>query len=112
MRRPHEDPPLPIGYYEDPKRRCTFTLESISSDVKGLSFAVLLRAVEDGCNPEWLQELAKFYEIDLPEGLLNRQPNLRVKMNQRISEFVPIHTTQVVRAPLLEWGDVIRPLRQ
>jgi hypothetical protein len=103
-----EEPPLPIGYYEDPARRCTFTLEKSSSDYKGLAFAIFLRAIEDGCNPDWLKQLADFYEIRVPLEILDRTPNTRVKMNQRLSSFVSIETVRVCRAPLLSWEDGYR----
>lgn len=107
MNRSVEDPPLPIGFYENPNRRCVFALEKASSGYKGLCLAVLLRAVEEGCNPEWLKLIAKFYEIDTPEGMLDKTPNRRLKMDPRKGDFNfnTIETTDRVRAPLLDWED-------
>ena len=76
-----------------------------SGGVHGLRLAVLLRAVEDGCNPKWLEEIAQFYEIDLPAGMLQRKPVAGVVVNQGTDRFTPIREIRGSRGPLLSWED-------
>ena len=77
-----EDPdPLPPGFYVEPSRRCEFFHEDRTHGLKGLAFAVILRALEDGVNERWLRMLASFYEVEIPDRLLRRPPQRRLRMS-------------------------------
>ncbi len=100
-----DDPPLPPGYEERPERRCVFALETMSGGYKGLAFAILLRAVEDGCNADWMKEIAEAYEVELPRGLLDRKPSTRVIMDKSFTRYVSIDVDRSGKKPLLSWAD-------
>lgn len=78
-----EDPdPLPPGFFTDPKRRCEFynNHEGPMVGFRGLAYAIILRALEDGVNEPWLRLVARFYDLDISERTLGKplQRNLRV----------------------------------
>jgi hypothetical protein len=78
-----EDPdPLPLGFHTEPQRKCEFFYEDRTLGARGIAFAVLLRALEDGVNEKWLRLITQFYEVPLPEEYLARRPERRLRMNQ------------------------------
>lgn len=42
---------------------------------------MLLRAIEDGCNKEWLRQIAHAYGIEVPEGMLDKTPIRRLAID-------------------------------
>jgi hypothetical protein len=65
--------PLPLDCFTDRTRAVEITMPRLQG-VKGLGMAVLIRAVGDGCNCEWLERIARAYEIEVPDGMLRRRP--------------------------------------
>lgn len=51
----------------------------MSPGFTGLGMAIFMKAVEDGCNAEWLMELADFYEVNIPKRALARQPASKLR---------------------------------
>lgn len=108
MKEPEES--LPLGYYTSPEDRVDFELAKPSGGINGLQWAVMLRAVEDGCNAEWLEEIARFYEIHVPDGFFRRTKAQYVIVSPREDRFIPINLLrggkQQMRA---EWADAMHP---
>jgi hypothetical protein len=75
---------LPEGYGYVGKT--AFPEPESSHGCDGIALAVLLLAVKDGCNGEWLEEIAAFYEIAVPEGMLRRVPG-RVEVRNKTGEL-------------------------
>ena len=82
--------PLSPGYFCDSSRTVSVSFLGHSQGVKGLAFAVLLRAVEDGCNREWLEEIADAYEIDLPEKLFAKAPVRNLAFDVSVERYVDV----------------------
>lgn len=80
--------PLRPGYFCDPNRTVNVSFIDHTSGVKGLAFAVLLRAVEDGCNREWLEEIAYAYEIDLPDRIFDKAPARNLAFDASVERYV------------------------
>lgn len=77
-----EDPdPLPPGFCVEPSRRCEFFHEERTHGLKGLAYAVILRALEDGVNERWLRMIAGFYEVPISDRLIDRPPARRIRMS-------------------------------
>jgi len=74
---------LPIGYTEESSRRCVFIVETFSPGYQGLAWAILLRAIEDGCNANWLMWICHFYGIDVDDKLFDRHPYSRVQRDMK-----------------------------
>ena len=104
---PPDDPPLPTGYLEDPARCCAVKVEGITAGPTGLAWAILLRAVQDGCNSEWMKEIAEAYDLDLPEKMLDRTPSTRAVLDKakKNAKYISIDRNLEGRKPLLSWGD-------
>jgi hypothetical protein len=75
------DGSLPQGYTEEPKRKCIFAIETFSGGYQGLAWAIILRAVEEGCSSQWLREICQYYGIDFDDRVFDRKPFGRVKLN-------------------------------
>lgn len=69
-----DDLPLPPGYECRPEREVTFLNSTTTDGLEGLAWAILLQAVADGCNPDWLAELAEYYQIQINTDLFYRRP--------------------------------------
>jgi len=77
-----DDPdPLPPGFFTEAERRCEFFHENRTEGIRGLAYAVILRALEDGVNQRWLEMLTRFYEVPIPEKYLRRTPERRLRIN-------------------------------
>ena len=100
-----EDGPLPRGYRVIQRRRCSFELLKPSTGHKGLAYSILLRAVEDGCNPQWLKEIAAAYEIDVPLDMFAHKPASHVIVNQGTETFTPVNILPRCRRVLMSWED-------
>lgn len=94
-------------YYIDESRKCRFSVDYVTPGEKGLAWAILLKAIEDGCNKEWLIDIVRFYRIDFDEALLERQPANKVKLNNSTNEMIGIHYTRKRprQEPLLSMHD-------
>ena len=82
--------PLSPGYFCDSSRKVNVSFLAHTPGVKGLAFAILLRAVEDGCNREWLEEIADAYEIDLPEKLFAKAPVRNLAFDVSVERYVDV----------------------
>ena len=80
--------PLPHGYFCDPNRTVNVSFIGHTSGVEGLAFAVLLRAVEDGCNIGWLEKIAYAYEIDLPDCVFDNVPARNLAFDASVGCYV------------------------
>jgi hypothetical protein len=98
---------LPEGYTEDPDRRCVFSIETFSGGAKGLAYAVLLRAVEDGCDAHWLQEIADAYGIVMPDEVLGRTPKHYVRLNLSGRGPIAVDGTPRRGRLILAWEDAL-----
>lgn len=78
------------GYYIDEHRKCRFSVDYVTPGEKGLAWAILLKAIEDGCSRDWLRDIVRYYGIDFDEALLDRQPANKIKLNNRTSEMLGI----------------------
>ena len=101
--------PLPAGYEESPARRCVFSIETYTGGAKGLAYAILLRAIEDGCDPRWLHEIADAYGIQLPPEMLNHTPNLCVRLNLSTRRLMSVDGGVKGRRLILTWEDALSP---
>lgn len=82
--------PLSPGYFCDPTRTVNVSFLDHTPGVKGLAFAILLRAVEDGCNREWLEEIAEAYEIELPEEFFAKAPVRNLAFDVSAERYVDV----------------------
>ena len=82
--------PLSPGYFCDSSRKVNVSFLAHTPGVKGLAFAILLRAVEDGCNREWLEEIAEAYEIDLPEKFFAKAPVRNLAFDVSVERYVDV----------------------
>lgn len=94
-------------YYIDETRKCRFSVDYVTPGEKGLAWAILLKAIEDGCNKEWLIDIVRFYRIDFDEALLERKPANKVKLNNATNQMVGIHYAhrKEGKKPLLSMED-------
>lgn len=94
-------------YYTDINRKCRFSLDYVTPGYRGLAWAILLKAIEDGCSKEWLIDIVKYYDIDLDPELLERLPANKIKVNSMTSEMIGIHFTpsRIKRKSLLSMHD-------
>ena len=69
-----EDPPLPEGYTFRSERETDFLSNEHSTGLEGLAWSVMLQAVQDGCNPRWLAEIAYYYQVKIDQRLVYRHP--------------------------------------
>jgi hypothetical protein len=81
---------LPEGYHCEEGRKCRFLVDFdiMSSGFPGLGLAIFMKAVEDGCNPDWLKLLKEFYEIKVPSKALDRKPAARLRYCSKKDEMI------------------------
>jgi len=79
------------GYYTDNARKCRFSLDYVTPGYRGLSWAILLKAIEDGCSRDWLYDIITYYGIELDSKLLDRLPANKIKVNSVTNEMLAIH---------------------
>ena len=68
------DPPIPEGYTFRDERSTAFLNNEHSTGIEGLAWSVLMQAVQDGCNPRWLAEIVRYYQIRIDPRLVYRYP--------------------------------------
>jgi len=90
--------PLSPGYFCDSSRTVNVSFLDHTPGVKGLSFAILLRAVEDGCNREWLEEIAEAYEIDMPENFFAKAPVRNLAFDVSVERYVDVDKNPKAKA--------------
>ena len=78
---------LPDGYYYDPRRRVDVSISHRTPGYQGLALAVVLDAVANGCNADWVAHLCDFYQVDLPRSSLERAPLREVRVDNRNQQF-------------------------
>lgn len=66
-------------------------MDYVTPGYQGLSWAILLKAIEDGCSKEWLFDIVSYYAIDLDPALLERIPANKIKINSATNEMIAIH---------------------
>jgi hypothetical protein len=96
-------------YSRDPKRKCVFSIETFTGGVKGLAYAVLLQAIGDGCDPDWLHEIATAYGIDLPPELLDHIPSRCVRLNLSTGRLMAVDGGEKRGRLILSWEDALSP---
>ena len=77
-------------YHIDELRKCRFSVDYVTPGERGLAWAILLKAVEDGCSKEWLLDIIKFYGIEFDEQLLERMPANKIKLNNSTNQMISI----------------------
>lgn len=94
-------------YHIDEARKCRFSVDYVTPGATGLAWAILLKAVEDGCSTEWLKDIVRFYGIDFDESLLDRLPANKVKLGAGTQEMLGIRYahTRTPKSPLLSLHD-------
>jgi hypothetical protein len=80
-----------LGYYTDESRKCRFSTDYVTPGEHGLAWAILLKAVEDGCSREWLRDIVLFYGIDFDVQLFDRDPANKIKFNKATKKMMGIH---------------------
>ena len=95
------------GYYTDEGRRCRFSTDYVTPGEHGLAWAILLRAVEDGCSEEWLKDIVNFYGMDFDVDLFKNAPANKIKFNKATKKMMGIHFPNRRRppGPLLSLSD-------
>jgi len=95
------------GYYTDPSRKCRFSVDYVTPGAQGLAWAILLKAIEDGCSEDWLRDIIRYYGINFDEDLLSRLPANKVKLNNQTNQMMGFRFThvQTPRKPLLSMED-------
>jgi hypothetical protein len=95
------------NYYTDKARMCRFSLDYVTPGYRGLAWAVLLKAIEDGCSRDWLLDIVRYYDIHLDDELLSRLPANKIKVNGPSREMIGIRfeTSDVRRKALLTMQD-------
>ena len=95
------------AYYTDVNRKCRFSLDYVTPGYRGLAWAILLKAIEDGCSKEWLVDIVTYYDIDLDMELLERIPANKIKVNSVTNEMIGINFTKspIRRKSLLSMQD-------
>lgn len=78
------------GYYTETTRKCRFSMDYVTPGYQGLSWAILLKAIEDGCSRDWLVDIIKFYDINLNPEILSKLPANKVKFNNSTNEMMGI----------------------
>jgi hypothetical protein len=77
-------------FYTSPERKCRFSIDYVTPGAQGLAWAILLKAVEDGCSKEWLVAIVQYYGIDFDEKLFERLPMNKIKMMNKNHEMIGI----------------------
>ncbi len=67
-----DDTPLPEGFHTDPNREYFIQIEPGRDPVISIAQAIIIQALRDGCNPEWVSLLAKEFGVDLPDHILDK----------------------------------------
>ena len=99
-----EDPlPLPSGFYTLESRRCEFFSEDRTPGFRGIAFAIVLRALEDGVCERWLRFLKDFYDVTIPEKYLVRTPERQLRINLLTRRMSGVGPPKI----LLSWFDVL-----
>lgn len=103
----HRNGAMNANYYTDDSRKCRFSLDYVTPGYRGLAWAVLLKAIEDGCSREWLLDIVRYYDISLDDELLSRLPANKIKVNGPSREMIGIHFehSDVRRKSLLSMHD-------
>lgn len=95
------------AYYLDPTRKCRFSVDYVTPGAQGLAWAILLKAIEDGCDEMWLRDIIRYYGINFDEALLSRLPANKVKLNNQTNQMMGFRFTHVQTGlkPLLSMED-------
>lgn len=94
-------------YYTEESRKCRFSTDYVTPGEQGLAWAILLRAVEDGCNELWLREIVNFYGITFDVALFKNAPANKIRYNKTTKKMMGIHFPNRRRpsGPLLSLED-------
>lgn len=79
------DPKL---YFCDPDRTINFVRSESTPGVKGLCFAVLLQALEDGCCRDWILDIVDAYDIDVPHSMFDKAPVRNLVLDPETETYV------------------------
>lgn len=70
--RDQDETPLPEGFHADRERSVWMQIQVERDPLISLTQAIFIQACRDGCNPEWLQLIAQYYGVRLPDKLVDR----------------------------------------
>jgi hypothetical protein len=82
---------MKIGYHIDPNRKCRFSMDYVTPGYQGLAWAVLLKALEDGCSQDWIEDIVEFYDINISKDMLKRLPANKIKFNNGTNQMMGVH---------------------
>jgi len=85
---------MKIDYHIDPNRKCRFSMDYVTPGYKGLSWAILLKALEDGCSQDWIEDIVEFYDINISKDLLKKLPANKIKLNSDTNQMMGVHFPQ------------------
>lgn len=85
------------GYYTDNERKCRFSVDYVTPGPRGLAWAILLKAIEDGCSRDWVEDIIIYYDINFDRKLLDRMPANKVKLNPATNQMIGIRYSHEIR---------------
>ena len=92
---------MKINYHIDLNRKCRFSMDYVTPGYQGLAWAVLLKALEDGCSQDWIEDIVEFYDINISKDLLKRLPANKIKLNSDTNQMMGVHFQQKGKLKLL-----------
>jgi hypothetical protein len=69
-------------------------MDYVTPGYKGLSWAILLKALEDGCSQDWIEDIVEFYDINISKDLLKKLPANKIKLNNDTNQMMGVHFPQ------------------
>jgi hypothetical protein len=69
-------------------------MDYVTPGYKGLSWAILLKALEDGCSQDWIEDIVEFYDINISKDLLKKLPANKIKLNSDTNQMMGVHFPQ------------------
>ena len=84
---------MKAGYYTEVERKCRFSMDYVTPGYRGLSWAILLKAIEDGCSRDWLYDIVMHYGIDFDVRLFDKNPANKIKINSVTNEMIAVQFT-------------------